>query len=123
MMMTWTDEHADRADTWSWGQDREWGGAAWDGTIHPKLKEWEKLQWKEIDRLTTSNGHKMHHSMPCEILCDESQLRLMDLGHSGESIFRFRLGNMQRLWGFRIVGEFQVLWYDPLHQIYPTDPD
>jgi len=47
----------------------------------------------------------------------------MELGHSGESIFRFRLSNMRRLWGFRVVNQFQILWYDPEHNIYPTDPD
>jgi hypothetical protein len=125
MVMTWTDAQADRADSWTWGQPREWGQEAWDGVIHPKLMEWEKLLWREIDAMNTGGKgrHKAHHSMPCDVLCDESQLRLMDLGHSGESIFRFRLGNMRRLWGFRIVNEFQILWYDPLHHIYPTDPD
>lgn len=123
MMMTWTEAHADRVDAWSWGQNREWGQLAWDGMIHPKLTEWQKLLWKEIDAFSTSTGHKMHHSMSCDVLCNESQLRLIDLGHSGESIFRFRLGNLCRLWGFRIVSEFQILWYDPEHRIYPTDPD
>jgi len=123
MMMTWTDAQADRAESWSWGQGREWGKDVWNGIIHPKLIEWAKLRWKEIDHANTKNGHKMHHSMACDILCEESQLRLMELGHSGESIFRFRLGSLRRLWGFRIVGEFQILWFDPEHRIYPTDPD
>lgn len=120
--MTWTEANADRVGSWSWGQDRDWAQPDWDGIIHPKLAEWTKLMWKEIDTFSTPTRHKSHHTMPCEELCEESQLRLMDLGHSGETIFRFRLGSSRRLWGFRVVSEFQILWYDPLHQIYPTEP-
>lgn len=121
--MTWTEAQADRADAWSWGQEREWGQPTWDGIIHPKLTEWEKLHWQEIDNQASGTGHKMHHAMDTGVLCEESQYRLIEVGHSGESIFRFRLGNMRRLWGFRIVAEFQILWYDPDHMIYPTDPN
>jgi hypothetical protein len=121
--MIWSEENADREGAWSWGQERDWGAPTWTETIHPKLLEWERLTWGEIDRLNTGSGHKMHHSMSVEDLCDESQLRLMDLGQSDESIFRFRMGNKRRLWGFRVVSEFQILWYDPEHQIYPVDPE
>ena len=37
-------------------------------------------------------------------------------------IVRFRLGNRRRLWGSRVVSEFQIVGYDPEHNIYPTDP-
>jgi hypothetical protein len=40
-----------------------------------------------------------------------------------EDIYRFRLGNKRRLWGFRRVNLFEILWYDPDHNVYPTDPD
>lgn len=124
MQMDWHCNCADRAESWSWGQPREWGEEAWTGIIEPKLKEFEKLQWKEIDKFTTPNGHKSHHSMDVEDIDDEPQTRITDLQieHDGE-IFRFRLGNRRRLWGFRSVNIFEVLWYDPTHMIYRLDPD
>lgn len=123
MMMTWTEANADRQGAWPWGQEREWGEAVWNEAIHPKLKDWEKLKWQEIDIFSTRNGHKMHHSMDVDEICEDAQLRLMELGHSGESIFRFRMGGKPRLWGFRIVADFQILWFDPEHKIYPVDKD
>lgn len=122
--MSWTIENADRAGAWSFGVQRDWPQETWDGQLQPKLVEWERLTWAEIDALTTGtkDRHKMHHSMDVEAICDEAQLRLMELNNSDESIFRFRMGGKPRLWGFRRVAVFHVLWFDPTHQIYPVDP-
>jgi len=38
-------------------------------------------------------------------------------------IYRFPLGNRGRLWGFRILNVFEILWYDPENNVYPVDPD
>lgn len=107
---------------WSWGA-REWGDEAWSGVTSPKLKQFEQLLWKEIESFTTDSGHRMHHSMAIEIICTEAQDRLLELDKVDGDIHRFRLGNLRRLWGFRIVNVFEILWYDPKHNIYPTDPD
>jgi len=61
--------------------------------------------------------------MSFETICTESQARLSDLQQYADEIYRFRLGNKRRLWGFRILNAFETLWYDPEHNIYPTDPD
>lgn len=122
MLMTWTAEHADCNGAWKSGTVRQWAQSVWDGEIEPKLNEWARLMWWEIDRLTTGNGHKMHHLMPVETIMAEAQDRLVEIEKVDDDIFRFRLGNKPRLWGFRIGAEFQILWFDPLHEIYPTDP-
>jgi hypothetical protein len=122
-VMTWTDEHADRTDQWSWGQQRDWGPEVWTTVIEPKLKQWVLLRWSEIERFTTDNGHRMHHSMSTETICNEGQERLIEIDLYVDELYRFRLGNKRRLWGRRIVSEFQIVWYDPEHRIYPTDPD
>jgi hypothetical protein len=123
MRMIWTANHADREGYWSWGHAREWGDVAWTSVIHPKLLEFERLLWREIERFTTGNGHLMHHSMAVEQICAESQGRLVEIDRVEDEIYRFRLGNRRRLWGYRIVNSFEILWYDPEHNIYPTDPD
>lgn len=126
LTMSWTIEHADRTDAWSSGTSRQWSEDDWGGIIEPKLAEWSRLTWSEIDSLSTGNPgkrHKMHHSMDVDVILDEAQLRLIDLGKYEETIFRFRLGNKLRLWGFRRVSEFHVTWYDPKHEIYPVEPD
>jgi hypothetical protein len=122
MMMTWTVGRADQDGEWSWGA-REWGATAWNDIILPKLTDWQRLRWREIDTFATPEGHKSHHNMSISSICNEAQDRLVELEQIEDDIFRFRLGNRRRLWGFRIVSEFQILWYDPLHQVYPTEPD
>lgn len=125
MRMTWTIEHSDCDGAWDSGTARQWSDGDWDENIHPKLVEWEKLTWAEIDSHATGNDgkrHKMHHSMSVDAIVEEAQYRLIDLEKLEETIFRFRLGNRPRLWGFRRVGDFHVLWFDPKHEIYPTDP-
>ena len=89
--------------------------------IEPKLVQWASLTWSEIDRLNTGTGHKMHHSMPTSGLAEEAQNRLIEIERYDDDIFRFRLGGKPRLWGFRVVADFQILWFDPEHEIYPVD--
>jgi hypothetical protein len=122
MQMAWSGDNADCAGEWSWGP-RQWEQEAWESVISPKLANFQTMRWSEIEAATTGNGHCMHHEMAVETICDECQTRLLELERVDGDIYRFRLGNMKRLWGFRIVNVFEILWYDPLHQVYPTDPD
>lgn len=125
MRMTWTINHCDCEGSWDSGTPRQWDDNDWAGNIQPKLTEWEKLTWAEIDAHSTGNDvkrHKMHHSMPVDAILEEARYRLFHLERFEENIFRFRLGNRPRLWGFRRVCEFHVLWFDPHHEIYPTEP-
>jgi hypothetical protein len=124
MQMVWTVEKADREGNWTWGA-RDWSENDWGAVIYPKLREFQALRWLEIESFTTGSEHdrhRMHHSMPVDTICTESQNRLTQLSLDYDEIYRFRLGNRRRLWGFRIVNVFETLWYDPLHKIYPTDP-
>lgn len=121
LQMSWTIEAADRDGEWSWGQARKWTTEDWERLIEPKLLQWERLTWKEIDNLTTATGHKMHHSMDCIDICSEAQERMNEIELVLDIVFRFRLGSKPRLWGFRQLGNFHILWFDPFHKIYPLD--
>lgn len=124
MGMCWTVEKADKDGHWTWGVARDWGDQTWNDDLEPKLKEFEKLTWGEIAEQRYGNPGKrrqMHHSMEVDVICDEAQLRLAALQEQAETLYRFRLGNLPRLWGIRVVEKFHVLWYDPTHQIYPVD--
>jgi hypothetical protein len=121
--MTWTRDSPDLEGEWSWGQPRRWEDATWAGAIEPKLREFSRLTWSEIDKFSSDTGHRMHHNMSIDAICDEAQDRLLEIEKCFDPIFRFRLGNKRRLWGFRIVANFEILWFDPEHKIYPTEPD
>jgi hypothetical protein len=67
--------------------------------------------------------HRMHHPMDTCVLSDEAQYRLIERDIYADTIYRFRLGNKPRLWGFRRLAEFSLVWYDPEHEIYPVEAD
>jgi hypothetical protein len=119
-VVRWSCNDPDCSGSWSWGIDRQWSDEDWNDTILPKLEVWSKLTWGEVDRLASDTGHKMHHNMDCGGLCNEALERLIEIEKLDDTIFRFRLGNLPRLWGFRIVDEFHILWFDPTHRVYPV---
>ena len=124
MQMEWTHEAADCEGSWESGTPRQWQIDCWNTIIFPKLSEWEKLTWSEIDNFTTGGKerHKMHHNMDVSVLADEAKYRLIEIEKFSDIMFRFRLGAKRRLWGFRTVNKFEVIWYDPNHEVYPTEP-
>lgn len=121
--ITWSMETPDRAGTWSRsGAARDWTEDQWEPVV-AKLAQFTQLTWAELDGHTTDTGHKMHHLMDVDAICDEAQDRLIEIDRlDGDTIFRFRLGNKPRLWGFRQGVNFDVIWLDREHDVYPTDP-
>jgi hypothetical protein len=108
------------------------GGWSWSATeanlreIVKFLSEMERLRWTEIRAQVTSSrraSHRKHHEVPTESLCREAQRRLQDLQlDEFDELFRFRLTGPKRLWGVVHAGVFYPLWWDPSHQVYPTEP-
>lgn len=121
MTVAWDCDDPDVAGVWSWGVERQWSTETWDSTILPKLQEFERLTWGEVDQASSGSSHKMHHNMDCGDLCYEAVNRLFEIEKIEDTIFRFRLGGRERLWGFRYLNKFSILWFDPTHQIYPVD--
>jgi hypothetical protein len=124
-LMEWCPLRADRIGGWSWGQQRQWNDQEWDGEIHPKLLEFQKLTWAEIFAQRTGSKkkrHKLHHDMEVFKLIPEACDRWSEIGlEEYDTAFRFRLGGERRLWGYKILATFKLIWWDPQHKIYPTD--
>lgn len=106
--------------TWSWSVDN----AALVGIVE-FLTQMERLTWREI-RLQMSGGERRrgpkHKPIPVEHVVKEAQDRLRELQLDDfDELFRFRTGNMERLWGV-LHGEppvFYPIWWDPDHKICP----
>jgi hypothetical protein len=108
----------------------EW--AAWpserDGLLKilAFLQEMERLSWTEIRAQQTGGKQRRgakHKSIPVENLIPEAQQRLLQLDlDDHDELFRFRLGNMERLWGVFVGGHhvFYPIWWDPDHRICPS---
>lgn len=121
MLMEHSSLHEDRQGTWSWGQERDWGEWEWNNTLLPFLRACCKKQWREIDSEFTA-GKKKHIFYPRGTVIREARKRLVELEKDDleDRLFRFRLNNINRLYGFRIQHVFYTLWWDPDHRICPS---
>ena len=122
-------EHADREQSWSWGQARNWctvesrsGGGC---LIRTTLESMSRLTWAEILAQTTGGRerHNKHHGQSVDSLCAEAQERWEHLERTEGELFRFRVGGKQRIWGVRHGAKFFVVWWDAEHKVYPTERD
>lgn len=89
------------------------------------LCEMSQLTWANIEA-QRSGPRRRHHDQPVASICKAAQVRLGDVRFDevvDEEIFRFRLTGVKRLWGFRHGRVFHAVWWDPDHQVYPTEPN
>lgn len=85
--------------------------------------------WTEIEQMTTGgrNGHRKHHEQSIEEIerppRQDLERRELDRTIGDEPLFRFRLGNKKRLWGFRKGQVFHAIWLDRNHGVYKLDDE
>ena len=85
--------------------------------------------WNELLAERTHSGgqmHRKHHAQAVETLEVAARQRITERKLDevfGDDIFRFRDGNMKRMWGFRDGQDFYVLWWDPNHLVYIVGKD
>ena len=97
-----------------WGWRRIPEGALWD--MLSKLGHYETMTWGEIER-----NNKRDHSTEVHKLEKPARHRLGEIGLGDEeTLFRFRLSGTVRVWGRKHGHIFEVLWYDPDHEICPS---
>lgn len=65
-------------------------------------------------------NHAYNHPVPVESIIPRARNRLTELGLKVEALHRLRLGGRPRLWGILIGNIFQILWFDPNHEICPA---
>ena len=120
-------DYSDRDGEWTWGEKRNWCGTEHGPQnacmVRATMIEMSGLKWSEIFAKTTGgrDRHKKHHSHSFETICDEAQSRWIEIGREEDTLFRFRTGGKQRIWGFRTGAVFNVVWWDAQHKIYPVD--
>lgn len=123
-LVTWCVTKKDIDGTWEWGEPRAWTDAEWQEVISPKFQEFQKMTWQQVDSFGSDSGHKMHHGHDLEDLVKEAQQRWLDLGlEEFDDIFRFRLGNERRAWGYILQAHFFMVWWERKHCIYEIADD
>lgn len=111
----------DRTPSWSFSKCdldyQKWSLKQSDifNEIIPKLISFEQRRWKEI-----ISDKKHNHWIECISLSKEAQDRLNELRLYYDSLFSLRLSGKIRLFGYIENGVFYIIWYDPEHEICPS---
>lgn len=125
--MTVSFRYADKGYVGAWSWPQETSNHA--HTLLEFLCDISRSSWREVRSQMAGSkhgAHRKHHDMDVATLCAEAKDRIAKLQLAevfGDDIFRFRLGNKLRLWGFIAAGVFYVLWWDAAHAVYPLDGD
>lgn len=83
-----------------------------------KLKEFESMTMREL----LMDGRKQNHNIEVYKLCREAQRRLQELQLDDiEQVLSLRLGGRQRVWGIMQATVISLLWWDPEHEICPSE--
>lgn len=99
-----------KSDPQEWSVDKEnLGDIFWD-EILPRVKDWDKITWKEI-----LNEKKDHHPINVDKLTKKAQKRLEKLHIEAEAVYSLRFKGTHRLYGLIENGVFNVLWFDKNH--------
>lgn len=98
-----------------------WGDVPPETILHdivPKLHERELTTWQDL-----RNGRS--HPVSTDQFSKPAKRRLEERypDFVGDTLFSLRLTGKCRLWGQQVGAILQVFWYDPDHQVCPSDPD
>ena len=102
-------------------EHEEWG---WSKVSKEKLREileklghWEKKTWAQV----LTEDPDAQHDVEVPRLIKDAQDRLKKIHlEDYDSLFRFRFGGRERLWGIRQENIFYLLWWDPRHEVCPS---
>ena len=90
--------------------------------LYPKLKEFEKLTWGEIENQTYGKeGKSKNHPIEKSKLIKEAQDRLKELNQDDvDELYSLRLEGQLRVFGIREFNCLKILWIDINHEICPS---
>jgi hypothetical protein len=82
----------------------------------------EGQSWSDILTSTAGRrGNTRHHPIPADEFSKEIQDVIAERKlHLFDNIYSLAMSNTERLYGVIADGVFFVVWYDPIHEIYPV---
>lgn len=92
------------------------------GDIIEKLRAFEGMTWGEIIGASGGRSHGTNnHFNDVSSFCKAARDRLIYLRMEDyDRLFSIRLSGTKRLYGILEQGVFFIVWYDPDHEVYPT---
>lgn len=88
-----------------------------------KIIDYSNMTWAEVKRQTHDEGKSKHHLLAVDSLSKEAidRFKAKHLEEYSDAIFSFAFQNKLRIIGIRENEYFHVLWYDPEHQVCPSN--
>ena len=85
--------------------------------IQTKLSNYESRTWLEI----LVDSKKQNHTVPINELSKLARERLTEMKLDDlDELTSLRLSGTERIWGKVNQGVMELLWWDPNHEVYPT---
>ncbi|MEM9594749.1 MAG: hypothetical protein AAGD06_10805 [Acidobacteriota bacterium] len=86
--------------------------------IREKLAGFESRDWNDI----LVKDQKRNHSVRVDRLDARARKRLAEIKKDDfEELVSLRLSGKERIWGVRIGSVLELLWWDPLHEVCPSN--
>ena len=121
----WAFSEADKGGPWAWMKITEKDLKE----VIKKLGDFETMRSSEL-----TGSHSMGTAEFCskEQICSKAQTRLKSIKSSewleeSDGIISFRISGKKRLWCLLDTGSadnqtlYQILWWDPEHEVWPTE--
>ena len=86
----------------------------WD--VIQELQSYEGLTWQQIREKSRHNHSWEYHYIPKPL---RDRLKERQLDYLPE-LYQLALANVPRIWGYKEINTFYLIWYDPKHEGYKT---
>lgn len=109
--LVWKVTGIDDNSQWGWNQITcpDFFKNIWD-----KMRNFETMTWGEI-------LGRNHHAVDVNDIIKPAKNRLEQLGHDDQAeLISFYITSRQRIWAIRSGEAAFLLWWDPNHEIYPS---
>ncbi len=115
--ISWRLGDADLNGQWRWTQENIGADRAME--VLAFMAEMDKLSWAAAQQGWRPRAKRVDTVG----ICAEAQDRLVQLAKDDlDHLEEWRMGGAQRIWGFRIGHICHVLWWDPDHSVWPSEP-
>lgn len=83
--------------------------------VHERLSAFERMTFREIEG-------KQNHQIPVERLGKEARDPLIEIGiDEYDEVLSLRVTKAERVWGLKALNGIYLLWWDPMHSVYPMN--
>ena len=84
-----------------------------------KILELSSMTWAELRRATHDNGKSKHHGISYHAMSQAARDRFdwLELMEDEDTLYSISVNNIVRIIGFKKDNYFDVLWFDPRHEV------